>query len=1086
MTDENAKFFPEYGSDYRFPEFERTVLDSWKKFKIFDRVLEQSKKHQTYFFYDGPPFATGLPHYGHILAGTIKDVVPRYWTMRGRYVPRRFGWDTHGLPVEFEMEKTLGLNGSPDIVKYGVDRFNEACRGIVLRYAQEWRKSVERMGRWIDMDHDYKTMDPQFMESVWWVFKELWNRGLIYEGKKVVPYSWRLTAPLSNFEASQNYKDVQDPAITVLFQITGFAQGAKLDSSWLKNTAFAVWTTTPWTLPANLAVAIHPDAAKVRYARFKLADAVGEVTHVIMAENLGERYGLSGPEFINNNELVGTHYSPLFSCYVDEQRKKENAFRVVAAEYVSANDGTGLVHQAPAFGEDDFFVCKQEGISLIDPTDMNACFLPEVAKDPALAPIVGLHVKEADKLIIKALKDSKRLLKQETINHPYPFCERSDTPLIYKAISSWFVKVEDVKSAMLKSNQQIRWVPAHIKDGRFGNWLENARDWCISRNRFWGTPIPVWKCQSCGHVEVVGSRAELAKVLGFETTDLHSHVIDKTKGHCPKCASKYSMQRTPEVLDCWFESGSMPFAQEHYPFENKESFEKSFPADFIAEGLDQTRGWFYTLTVLSSALLGKPAFKNCIVNGMILAEDGKKMSKRLKNYPDPNEIFEKYGADALRLYLIQSPAMHAEELRFSEKGLLELMRAVMLPLWNAYSFFASYANIDGWKPGSKALQKLSLDELDEWILARATETEIRIHHDMESYQLSSVAPSIVSFIDDLTNWYIRLSRNRFWSDARGANPSKEAAHHTLWFALDRLSTMLAPFLPFYAEVLAAALRGQDVATLNRGFESVHERSFLPPKALDSAQEALLERVALAKKVILLGRSLRGEAKIGLRQPLLKLRVAGVKESEFAALGQMKPLILKELNVKEIEIVDKAADLVEESIKPNHRVLGKKVGKDMKAIQDALARWNSAKIAQFEETGVAELLGYSLVSDDLQIVRKAKPGKFAMAGSGVVVELDTTMTDALVNEGLAREVINRVQQLRKELKFELSDRIHMDVDVTKGSRLDRVLRDPQLAELVRSETLTMEVSFRVLDDSLVHFQEVLADHGRLKIRCARVS
>lgn len=1084
--------FPEFGNDYQFSNFEEKILEYWKREKIFEKTLKANSGKPTYFFYDGPPFATGLPHYGHILAGTIKDIVPRYWTMRGYSVPRRFGWDTHGLPVEFEMEKTLGLSGSLAIQDYGVAKFNEACRGIVLRYASEWRKTVERMGRWIDMDHDYKTMDPAFMESVWWVFKRLWDSGLVYEGKKVVPYSWRLTAPLSNFEASLNYKDVQDPAITVLFAIKTLPKSKEpsREKAWVGNTAFAVWTTTPWTLPANLAIAVNPDPKKVMYGRYLLSKAMGATTHVVVADTLAEKLGLSDPtELISGAELLDARYEPLFSCYDDAERKSEGAFRVLGADYVSSTDGTGLVHQAPAFGEDDYATCNKVGIKLADPTDMQATFTQVVAKDARLAPIVGQFVKDADKHIIKMIKEANALLKQDTLQHSYPFCERSDTPLIYKAISSWFVNVESIKDKMVANNQQITWVPGHIKDGRFGKWLENARDWCISRNRFWGTPIPVWKCSKCDHTQVVGSIAELNQLAGTHVKDLHMHFIDTIVVDCPKCKAQKSVKRTSEVLDCWFESGSMPYAQSHYPFENKEGFEKSFPADFIAEGLDQTRGWFYTLTVLSTALFNKPAFKNCIVNGIVLAEDGRKMSKRLKNYPDPNELLNKYGADALRLYLMQSPAMHAEELRFSEKGLLELMRAVMLPLWNAYGFFASYANIDGWKPAelSKAPPPAARTTLDRWILARGRELEFQMHEQMKAYRLAEVAPLLVSYIDDLTNWYIRLNRERYWqqSDAETAS-DKAAAYATLWSSLKTLSLVLAPFLPFLSELLSHALDGVNVNDLSKAVKSVHEAEFAATGLLplDAPSQLLLEEVTLAKSVILLGRALRGEAKIGLRQPLQKLRVAGLSAQQQKILKPMYELILSELNLKELEMVAKASDLVEESAKPNHRVLGKKVGGAMKDIQGVLAAWSSADILEFEKTKKATIKGFELGPEDVQIVRKAKEGRLAQAGFGVVAELDTQLTDLLIREGLAREVINRVQQLRKERKLHLADRIQISWVATPGSLLANVLKDSANQKIIQEETLALSLK-EVPSLPAACVLESFEAHGSLQFDIAKV-
>lgn len=1049
----SARFFPEYGGDYSFSSFEEKVLGYWNAGGIFKRSLENSKSKPQYFFYDGPPFATGLPHYGHLVGGTIKDIVPRYWSMRGYHVPRRFGWDCHGLPVEFEMERTLNLKGSLDIIDYGIAKFNEACREIVLRYTQDWRKVVERMGRWVDMDNDYKTMDPKFMESVWWVFSELARKGLVYQGKKVVPYSWRLTAALSNFEASLNYKDVQDPAITVLFKLKGAA---------FAKTALAVWTTTPWTLPANLAVAVHADASVVDYGVYKLEKPMGGCEFVVIANALSERVGLKEKiRDVSATDLMGQHYEPLFSSFNDSDRGAQKAFRIVdGSKFVTATDGTGLVHMAPAFGEDDYYICMAAGIQGVDPTDIECKFTSDVARDERLKDIVGLFVKDADKAIIKVLKDAGQLLKQDTLQHSYPYCYRSEEPLIYKAISSWYVSVEKVKEQMLANNREINWVPEHIQQGRFGKWLENARDWCVSRNRFWGTPIPVWvneKDQTDWFV--IGSREELEKFAGRPVPDLHKHFVDDIV--IEKNGKLY--RRTPEVLDCWFESGSMPYAQEHYPFENKKSFEAAFPADFIAEGLDQTRGWFYTLTVLSTALFNKPAFKNCIVNGLVLAEDGKKMSKRLKNYPDPNEVFSKYGADALRLYLMQSPATHAEELRFSERGLVELMRAVMIPLWNSYSFFASYANIDSWKPedAARAPEVKDRPRLDQWILSRVKEAEIQIHEKMQAYRLYEVAPIQAQLVDDLTNWYIRLNRDRFWSENDATHSSdKLAAYATLWTVLDRLTLLLAPALPFIAETMHAALRGIAVDSLAGDLKrlSVHEKDYGDTSKLSLNERELrtLSETDLAKKVILLGRSLRGEVKIGLRQPLRLLRVAGLSEIQQQQLKSVESLICQEVNVKSLEMVNKASDLVEESVKPNFRTLGKKAGPKMKDLQKELLGWGHAEIATFEKTKLATVAGIECSADDIEIVRKAKDGRSALAGYGLVAEIDIELDDALLFEGMQRELINRIQQRRKEMQLYLADRIEVSWKHIKGDLLAKVLKQESLKlGLVSEETLAVK-------------------------------
>ena len=1068
--------FPEFGADYSFAKFEEAVLAYWQNQKVFENIVAtRTSPSKEFYFYDGPPFATGLPHYGHILAGTIKDIVPRYWTQRGFHVARRFGWDCHGLPVEYEMEKTLGLNGSLDILDYGIGKFNEACRSVVLRHASDWRKVVERMGRWVDMDNDYKTMDPDFMESVWWVFKTLWDAGRIYEGKKVVPYSWRLTAPLSNFEASQNYKEVQDPSLFFLLPL------AEKNSKNFANTALGVWTTTPWTLPSNLAVAVQRDPEKLSYGLYKLLTPQAGCEKVIVGNFAAEKLGLTEKvRDIAGSDLMGLSYIPLFTVFT--QKDQPQAFKVLdGSHFVAEGEGTGLVHTAPAFGEDDFFVAQKAGIGPEDPTDMNAKFTEVIGRDARLAGLVGKFVKDADKEIIQVLKKSGHVLKQETLNHPYPFCERSDTPLIYKAISSWFVKVEDLRDKMQKNNSQIQWVPGHIRDGRFGNWLANARDWCISRNRFWGTPLPVWICEKCNAKEVVGSRAELEKKSGESVPDLHMHLIDHLAWSCEKCHAKNSMHRTSEVLDCWFESGSMPYAQEHYPFENKESFEKDFPADFIAEGLDQTRGWFYTLTVLSTALFDKPAFKNCIVNGIVLAEDGRKMSKRLKNYPDPLELMSKHGADAMRLYLAQSPAMHGESLRFSEKNLIELMRAVMLPLWNAYGFFASYANIDAW---NESLVSPPSETLDKWILARLRETEIAYHQKMEAFELYEVAPLLIGFIDDLTNWYIRLNRQRFWSsELLEKDVSKLSAFSTLYSCLKKLSLLIAPVVPFFAEYLDGALSKEHVldwAKIPRK-KSVHADKFAPVEMKSGDAELLLE-VQVAKRIILLGRSLRGEAKIGLRQPLAKLRVAGLSEKEGKVFSNIEDLIRREVNVKEVAVVGQASDLVTEEARPNFRTCGKKVGKDMKTLQAHLATWTSADIQKFEVDKKFDFNGIQLEAEDIEILRKGLPGKLAASDRGLVVELATELSPELVVEGLQREVVNRVQQRRKEMKLNLVDRISVRFAVEKGSKLEEILSlEKTIDGLISRETLTISWSPAELSGE----KEKFGEHGSFVFEIEKV-
>jgi isoleucyl-tRNA synthetase len=674
--------------EFSFARMEEDILARWQAGDVFRKSLESRRGKKPYIFYDGPPFATGLPHHGHIVASTIKDIVPRYWTMKGRYVLRRFGWDCHGLPIEHEIDKQLGMSAQAAVEKMGVAGYNDACRAIVQRYVEQWRETVSRLGRWVDFDNDYKTMDPWYMESVWWVVKQLWDKGLIYQGNKIMPVSTALETPLSNFEATSNYVDVQDPAITVLLELE--------DGDWL-----AVWTTTPWTLPSNLAVCVGPDLD------YTLALDPASGRRIWFATERLEHYEqLEAVATARGRELVGRRYRPLFPYFAAEAAN--GAFQVLMDDYVTATEGTGLVHQAPAFGEDDHRVLQAAGISaFVCPVTMAGIFTDEVAD------FAGQYVKDADRNIIRALRDRGLLYRHDTIMHSYPYCYRSDTPLIYRAVPSWYVEVTAIRDKLIAANEQMHWVPEHIKHGRFGNWLEGAIDWAISRNRVWGTPIPIWINDVTGNRVCLGSIEEVRQRTGVTLADLHREHVDPLTFEVAGEPGTY--RRIPEVLDCWFESGSMPYAQLHYPFENEGLFTAGFPAEFIAEGLDQTRGWFYTLTVLGAALYDKPAFRNVIVNGMVMAEDGKKMSKRLRNYTPPDDLMATYGADALRLYLINSGLVRGEEQRFSDAGVQDMTRRALLPWYNAFSFLRTYAEIDQWSP-DKGLH-IGENLLDQWILS---------------------------------------------------------------------------------------------------------------------------------------------------------------------------------------------------------------------------------------------------------------------------------------------------------------------------------------------------------------------------------
>jgi len=1034
----SQEHFQPITSRVNFPEIESAILAFWNDEQIFEKSLANSREKNAYVFYDGPPFATGLPHYGHLLAGTIKDIIPRFWTMRGRYVERRFGWDCHGLPVENEMEREFKVSGKRDIDKLGIHLFNEACRSIVLRYTSQWELVVKRMGRWVDFVNQYRTMDPTFMESIWWVFSEVWKKGLIYQGFRVQPYCPRCATPLSNFEVNEGYKDITGPSITVSFPVVGDVA-----------TKFMVWTTTPWTLPSNVALATGPDISYV-----KISD--GTSNYILAEERLGAYYQDAGAytiiERLKGRDLEGMRYVPIFDYFKDRDSR---FFQVTCADFVSTADGTGIVHIAPAFGEDDFQVGARLGLPIVCPVDDEGKFTDEVPQWQ------GRVVYDADSEIIAVLKSTGRLIARSSITHRYPHCYRCDTALIYKAITTWFMKIEPLKPAMQAGNESIHWVPQHLQHGRFGKGIESAPDWNISRNRYWGTPLPIWTCESCGHRECIGSLDELHSLIGggnrsageslhqqtvrdveknlkrdarsriegagidavwadrlehakIDEKDIHRHIVDELPVVCPKCSSP-SMKRTPEVLDCWFESGSMPYAQMHYPFENKERFEKSFPADFIAEGLDQTRGWFYTLTVLGAALFEKPAFKNVIVNGIILSEEGKKLSKRLRNYAPPEELLNELGADALRLFLINSPAVKAEDLRFSEKGVLEMSRAVLLPFWNAYSFFVTYANVDGWKPRTTE-PPTGGTELDRWIVSLLNHTIASVITEMEHYNLFKVVPLLVSFIDNLTNWYIRRSRRRFWKSENDGD--KEMAYSTLYFVLVQFTRAMSPFLPFLTESI---YRNLVVGTIDSMPKSVHLNPY--PEPHEGLTDTALElKMQLVRQSVAMGRALRSRFTIKTRQPLSEFTIIVRDRATCALLGNMEQLIREELNVKKVTFDTREEVVVTISAKANFKKLGKLFGPTMKNAAAEIEAFTTEHIARLEQGETIMVASHPISFDDIEIRRTKREGIEVETEGELTVALDTVITDDLRKEGIAREFVNRVQNMRKERGFQVSDRI----------------------------------------------------------------
>jgi len=1025
--------FPKVGPSVDFPALDERVLAFWDDIDAFAASVDIREADTEYTFYDGPPFATGAMHYGHILQGVVKDIVPRYWTMRGRRVERRFGWDTHGLPVEMEVEKQLGVSGPAEIQKLGVFEFNEACRAMVNQVTTEWYDITRRIGRWVDFDDDYRTMDVDFMESVWWVFAELWDRGLIYKDFKVLPYSYGATTPLSNFEANLDYRDVDDPAITVAVEIVEGNDVVR------KGDHLLFWTTTPWTVPSNLAVAVGRD---LPYARVRTGD--GDVVWV--AEGLVGSVVGDAAEVLTvamGDALLGVRYEPVFPYFAN--MAEQGAFVVVSSDDVSTDEGTGLVHMAPAYGEADFLALQAAGIPVIvDPVDAEARFTDEVPE------VAGQNVKDADAALIDLMKASGHLVHRTQIRHSYPFCWRTETPLIYKAIPTWFVAVESIRDRLVAANNTIRWVPQAIGSNRFGNWLEGARDWAISRNRYWGSTIPVWECDSGEHTVCVRSRQDLAERSGTLVEDLHKHFVDEITFSCPECDG--TMHRVPEVLDCWFESGSMPFSQIHYPFENKERFERRFPADFIAEGLDQTRGWFYTLLVLAAAIRDEAPFQNCVVTGMILAEDGRKMSKSLKNYPDPSHVLDEFGADALRAYLINSPVVRGEPLQFSEPGVREVVRTVLLPLWNSYSFFTTYADADGITIADlqHAPPVAERSEIDRWIISVLQSLIADVNDEMEEYRLFAVIPPIIGFVSHLTNWYIRRSRRRFWAHrGQGDDADKLAAFATLYEVLVTFAKVAAPFLPFVTEEIYQGLvRSVDASAP----ASVHLVDY-PVADTDLIDRDLESAMETVRTVVTLGRGLRKTQDLRVRQPLSVVTAVTRDPSETAAIKSHAALIAEELNVRRVEVHADEAGLVDLSAKADFKMLGPRLGSKTKDVAVAITELTHEDIGELLNGSTTHVEGVEISADDLVVTRTPRHGTVVATEGSLSVALETEVDEDLEVEGLAREIVNRVQNERRAMDLDVTDRVAMTW--ASGDELvRRALTDH--ADLIAGEVLATRI------------------------------
>src|SRR5689334_2474116 len=996
------------------PAVERAVLDHWAADKTFEASVEQRPAGQDgsneYVFYDGPPFANGLPHYGHLFTGYVKDLVPRYQTMRGRRVERRFGWDTHGLPAEVEAEKQLGITTKAQIVELGIDKFNEACRSSVLAYTKDWERYVTRQARWVDFEHDYKTLDPSYMESVMWAFKTLHDKGLVYEGFRVLAYCFRCETPLSNTETRMDdvYRDRTDPALTVLFRLE-------------TGEDVAVWTTTPWTLPSNLALAVGPD---IEYA--VLSDESGR--RLIMGASRVGAYAkeLDGYERVGTvlgSELAGRKYTPLFDFLVEQAGP--NAFQVLAADYVSDEDGTGVVHQAPAFGEDDQNVCNAAGIPTIVPVDEHTRFTALVP------PWQGVQVFDANKPVIALLKERGVVVRQDGYTHSYPHCWRCDTPLVYKAVSSWFVAVTKFRDRMVELNQEISWTPAHIKDGSFGKWLSNARDWSISRNRFWGSPIPVWKSDDPAYprIDVYGSFAELERDFGVEVTDLHRPYIDElTRPNPDDPTGRSVMRRVPEVLDCWFESGSMPFAQVHYPFENKEWFEHHYPGDFIVEYIGQTRGWFYTMHVLATALFDRPAFLNCLSHGILLGEDGRKMSKSLRNYPDVYRIFDTYGSDAMRWMLMSSPVLRGGDMPVTEGAIRDAVRQVLLPLWNVWYFYSLYANASGYEA---RFRSDSAHVLDRYVLAKTGELVSDVRRQMDEYDISGACASVRSYLDALTNWYVRRSRDRFWA-------GEADAFDTLATVLETLCRVMAPMAPLTTEEIWRGLTGE---------RSVHLTDWPSAEAFP-ADHALVASMDAIRDVASAALSLRKARALRVRLPLARLTVA---TADAAALASFGDLLADEVNVKDVVFTGDVAAYCEQVLTVVPRALGPRVGKQVQAVIQAVKKGEWQLV-----DGAPVAAGVTLQPGEyeLKLVAADVANSAPLAGGAGVVVLDTVVTPELLAEGLARDVIRVVQQARRDAGLDVSDRISLTVSATDAVRLAIGAHQ----EFVAGETLATAVEF----------------------------
>lgn len=1029
--------------NFDLPALEEEILKRWESEQIFEQSVAARSGAPTFTFYEGPPTANGRPGIHHVLARTIKDIFCRYKTMKGFQVERKGGWDTHGLPVEIEVEKQLGLEGRHQVEEYGIEKYNAACRESVLRYKQLWDDLTVRMGYWVDLDNPYITFKNEYIESVWWLLKQIHEKGLLYKGHKIQWYSPGSSTVLSSHEVSLGYKEVQDPSVYVRFAVEGE-----------ENTYFLAWTTTPWTLISNTALAV---GKKIDYVKVEQTNEDEPVEYLYLAKALlskvPDTYQIV--EEFKGEDLLGKTYVPLFS-YFEEEGKAGKAWRVVPADFVSTEDGTGIVHMAPAFGAEDFEVGKKENLPLFNPVTPDGVFEDQIEL------VAGMWFKDADKVISRDLKERGLMFRHETYLHNYPHDWRKGTPLMSYPVESWFIRTTAIKDRLITLNEEINWQPTTIGEGRFGEWLKNNVDWALSRRRYWGTPLPVWQSDApdSTYIEVIGSVAELREKCGSQVPadadlDLHRPFVDNFTWPAPDGGT---MRRVPDLIDVWFDSGAMPFAQWHYPFENKEQFQRNFPADFIAEGVDQTRGWFYTLHAIAALVMDDKSYKNVVVNGLLLDDKGEKMSKSKGNAIDPFAIIQAEGADAVRWYMMSNTPPW-ENLKFAQRGLLDTKRKFFGTLQNVYSFFATYANIDGYNGSEDRIPVSERAELDRWIVSRLNSTITLVDEAYASYHPTRAARALEAFVEELSNWYIRRSRRRFWSAkqsngngaAQGADNDKIAAYQTVYESMLAVAKMMSPIAPFFSEWLFSALTGSQQDAPG----SVHLALF--PEVEQAALDLDLEhRMQLARTISSVVLSLRNKSNINVRQPLSRLMVVTGPRVDKESVEAVKKIILDEVNVKEIEYISGASTIVKRSAKANFKLLGRRLGKQMKAVAGAIKSLDASSIDQFLESGQLTLSvegqDITLAGDEIEIVSEGIDGWLVEQEGSVTVALDTVLTDDLITEGLARESVNRIQNLRKSANFEVTDRIDIQFEATDllASAIERQ------ASWIRNETLAFSL------------------------------